>query len=322
MLAHSKLLNTMQNLNNLITRAEGLINKLELLLPSAQPTVDWTATAWRWVMVNNKGYLQAIAHPHQIQLANIHFVDAQKAEIVRNTRQFLAGFSANNVLLTGARGTGKSSLIKALLTEFSSQGLRLIEIEKQDLIHLADVVQQLRERPEKFIIFCDDLTFEANDDGYKALKVVLDGSIANTSDNVLVYATSNRKHLIPEMMSDNLATQHGLNASGRHEIRPSDTVEEKTSLSERFGLWLSFYSFDQDEYLQIAANWLKTFDLDFDESARKAALDFSLTRGARSGRIAYQFARDYSGKVGLALQLDQSNLQQINQSESVLSDSK
>ncbi|MES2637272.1 MAG: ATP-binding protein [Pseudomonadota bacterium] len=293
----------MNPLENLITRAEGLINQLENLLPATNLPINWNAIAWRWLMQNGKGHLQAVTHPHQIQLANIHFVDAQKAEIVRNTRQFLAGFPANNVLLTGARGTGKSSLIKALLTEFSAQGLRLIEIEKHDLIHLADIVQQIRERSEKFIIFCDDLTFEANDDGYKALKVVLDGSISHTSDNVLVYATSNRKHLIPEMMADNLATQHGLNAKGSHEIRPSDTVEEKTSLSERFGLWLSFYSFDQDEYLQIAANWLKTFDLDFDEPARKAALDFSLTRGARSGRIAYQFARDYAGKVGLAKQL-------------------
>lgn len=295
----------MNKLEHLIDRAESLIDKLESFLPATQASVDWSAVAWRWVMQNGKGHLQAVDHPHQIQLDNIHFVDAQKAEIVRNTRQFLAGFSANNVLLTGARGIGKSSLIKALLTEFSAQNLRLIEIEKQDLIHLVDIVQQIRARPEKFIIFCDDLTFEANDDGYKALKVVLDGSIANNSDNVLVYATSNRKHLIPEMMADNLATQHGLNANGRHEVRPSDTVEEKTSLSERFGLWLSFYSFDQDEYLQIAANWLKTYGLDFDELARKAALDFSLTRGARSGRIAYQFARDYSGKIGLALQLNQ-----------------
>ena len=294
----------MSQLEHLINRAESLIDKLENLLPATNSPIDWNAVAWRWVMKNGKGYLQSVSHPHQIQLANIHFVDSQKSEIVRNTRQFLAGFSANNVLLTGARGTGKSSLIKALLTEFSAQGLRLIEIEKQDLIYLADIVQQLRKRPEKFIIFCDDLTFEANDDGYKALKVVLDGSITHTSDNVLVYATSNRKHLIPEMMVDNLSTQHGINAKGSHEIRPSDTVEEKTSLSERFGLWLSFYSFDQDEYLQIAANWLKNFDLDFDESARKAALDFSLTRGARSGRIAYQFARDYSGKMGLAKLLD------------------
>lgn len=289
----------MQNINELISRAEGLICKLEALLPSAQPQVDWTATAWRWIMTNNKGYLQAVAHPHQIQLANVHFVDKQKAEIVRNTRQFLAGFPANNVLLTGARGTGKSSLIKALLTEYSAQGLRLIEIEKQDLIHLADIVQQIRLRPEKFIIFCDDLTFEASDEGYKALKVVLDGSIANNSENVLVYATSNRKHLMPEFMVDNLATKH---LDG--EIRPSDTIEEKTALSERFGLWLSFYAFDQDEYLSIAQSWLQTFGLNFDEAASKAALDFSLTRGARSGRIAYQFARDYSGKLGLAGKLN------------------
>lgn len=292
----------MSQFEHLIARAESLIDKLEALLPTVQPAVDWSAIAWRWVVKNHKGYLQAVAHPHQINLRDIHYVDAQKAEIVRNTRQFLAGFPANNVLLTGARGTGKSSLIKALLTEFSAQGLRLIEIDKQDLTHLADIVEQIRARPEKFIIFCDDLTFEASDDGYKALKVVLDGSVAHTSDNVLVYATSNRKHLMPEMMVDNLATQHGMNAKGNHEIRPSDTVEEKISLSERFGLWLSFYSFDQDEYLQIAANWLKTFGLDFDEAARKAALDFSLTRGARSGRIAYQFARDYSGKMALAKQ--------------------
>ena len=303
----------MDKLEHLINRAESLIDKLDSLLPAINLPVDWHAVAWRWIMRNGKGYLQAIAHPHQIHLANIHFVDVQKAEIVRNTRQFLAGLPANNVLLTGARGTGKSSLIKALLTEFSAQGLRLIEIEKQDLVHLAEIVEQIRERAEKFIIFCDDLTFETNDDGYKALKVVLDGSIANTSDNVLVYATSNRKHLIPEMMADNLATQHGLNPKGSDEIRPSDTVEEKTSLSERFGLWLSFYSFDQDEYLQIAANWLKTFNLDFDESARKAALDFSLTRGARSGRIAYQFARDYSGKMGLTKLLNPSQLKMQNQ---------
>lgn len=284
----------MDKLNNLITRAESLINKLENLLPAINSPIDWQASAWRWLMQNNKGHLQVIAHPHQISLANIHFVDAQKAEIVRNTRQFLQGLPANNVLLTGARGTGKSSLIKALLTEFSTQGLRLIEVERHDLIHLAEIVCQIRERPEKFIIFCDDLTFEANDAGYKALKVVLDGSVSNTSENVLVYATSNRKHLMPEFMVDNLATKH---ADG--EIRPSDTIEEKTALSERFGLWLSFYAFDQDEYLAIAQNWLQTFGLDFDDAAQKAALQFTHTRGARSGRVAYQFARDYTGKLKL-----------------------
>ncbi len=288
----------MNQLENLITRAEGLINQLENLLPTTNPPVDWNAFAWRWVVQNGKGHLQAIAHPHQIQLANIHFVDAQKAEIVRNTRQFLAGFTANNVLLTGARGTGKSSLIKALLTEYSAQNLRLIEVEKHDLIHLAAIVRLICTRTEKFIIFCDDLTFEADDVGYKALKVVLDGSISHTSENVLVYATSNRKHLMPEFMVDNLATKH---LDG--EIRPSDTIEEKTALSERFGLWLSFYAFDQDEYLAIAKNWLETFGLAFDDKAQMAALQFTHTRGARSGRVAYQFARDYAGKIGLTTQL-------------------
>ena len=286
--------NNIRSLINLITHAEGLIGKLESLLPASSAPIDWNALAWRWVMQNGKGHLHTIAHPHHMQLANIHFVDAQKAEIVRNTRQFLAGLPANNVLLTGARGTGKSSLIKALLTQYSEQGLRLIEVDKQDLISLGEIVSQIRDRAEKFIIFCDDLTFEANDASYKALKVVLDGSVASISNNVLVYATSNRKNLMPEYMVDNLAVKH---LDG--EIRPSDTIEEKTALAERFGLWLSFYAFDQDEYLAIAKNWLETFGLIFDDAAQKAALQFTHTRGARSGRVAYQFARDYAGKIGL-----------------------
>ena len=284
----------MEKLESLLARAESLIIKLESLLPAQNPPVDWDANAWRWVMQNGRGSLQAVQNPHQINLANIHFVDAQKAEIVRNTRQFLQGLPANNVLLTGARGTGKSSLIKALLTEFSQQGLRLIEVEKHDLIHLGEIVTLIRNRPEKFIIFCDDLTFEANDESYKALKVVLDGSISNVSENILIYATSNRKNLMPEFMVDNLATKHS-----EGEIRPSDTIEEKTALAERFGLWLSFYAFDQDEYLAIAKSWLSTFGLSFDEAAHQAALNFTHTRGARSGRVAYQFARDFAGKSKL-----------------------
>lgn len=285
----------MSSLENLINRAERLINKLETILPVTNAPIDWSAIAWRWVAKFSKGELQAITHPHAILLSSILFADRQKAEVVRNTRQFLQGLPANNVLLTGARGTGKSTLVKALLTQFSAEGLRMIEVERHDLIHLAEIVSLIRHRPEKFIIFCDDLTFEANDEGYKALKVVLDGSIANTSDNVLVYATSNRKNLMPEMFADNLPTTH---ADG--EIRPGDTIEEKTALAERFGLWLSFYAFDQDEYLLIAASWLKTFDIAFDDLARKAALDFSLSRGARSGRVAYQFSRDYAGKLKLS----------------------
>jgi len=284
----------MDKLESLITRAEGLISKLESLLPASNAPIDWNAIAWRWVIQNGKGHLIPIAHSHTMQLANIHFVDAQKAEIIRNTRQFLAGFPANNVLLTGALGTGKSSLIKALLTQYSEHGLRLIEVDKQDLICLGEIVSQIRERSEKFIIFCDDLTFEANDASYKALKVVLDGSVTSISNNALVYATSNRKNLMPEYMLDNLATKHA-----DEEIRPSDTIEEKTALAERFGLWLSFYAFDQDEYLLIAKSWLQTFGLNFDDAAQSAALQFTHTRGARSGRVAYQFARDYAGKIGL-----------------------
>ena len=288
----------MEKLESLLARAESLITKLEVvleaLLPAQNPPVDWAATAWRWLKVNGKSQLQAVLNPHRISLNNIHFVDAQKAEIVRNTRQFLAGLPANNVLLTGARGTGKSSLIKALLAEFSQKNLRLIEVEKRDLVQLPEIVSLIKNRQEKFIIFCDDLTFEANDESYKALKVVLDGSVSTVSENMLVYATSNRKNLMPEFMADNLATKH---ADG--EIRPSDTIEEKTALAERFGLWLSFYAFDQDEYLAICKSWLATFDVVFDDAASRAALSFTHTRGARSGRVAYQFARDYAGKLQL-----------------------
>lgn len=281
-------------LESLIDRAEGLITKLEALLPAQTPVVDWHAAAWRWVKLGQVGGLQAVQHPHIVALKNIQFVDHQKTEVVRNTQQFIQGLPANHVLLTGARGTGKSSLIKALLTTYSAKGLRLIEVERQDLVNLPQIVGLIRDRKEKFIIFCDDLTFEASDASYKALKVVLDGSVESASSNVLVYATSNRKNLMPELMADNLASQ---DVNG--EIRPNDTVEEKTALAERFGLWLSFYSFDQEEYLAIAAYWLATFSITFDDQAKLAALSFSRTRGARSGRVAYQFAKDYTGKLQL-----------------------
>lgn len=284
-----------QSLDNLIIRAENLISRFEALLSTEAPSISWHATAWRWQMENGHGYLQSVEHPHQISLENIRFVDAQKTEIVRNTCQFLQNLPANNVLLTGARGTGKSSLVKALLNAYSAQNLRLIEVEKQDLIHMNQIVDLVRNRPEKFIIFCDDLTFEADDVGYKALKVVLDGSLAHTSENVLVYATSNRKNLMPEMMVDNLSFKH---SDG--EIRPNETLDEKVALAERFGLWLSFYAFDQDEYLAIAENWLNSFQIPWNDAARQAALQFTHTRGMRSGRVAYQFATDYAGKLGLA----------------------
>jgi len=285
----------MAEFEHLLGKAESILDRLESLLPAPPPFPDWTATAWRWQHMHGRGYLQAVAHPHHIGLNDLHHLDDQKEIIVRNTEQFLHGFPANNVLLTGARGTGKSSLVKALLTEFSGQGLRLVEVEKQDLHALPEIVELIRVRPERFIVFCDDLSFEAGESGYKALKVVLDGTLAATSDNVLVYATSNRRHLLPEYMSENLETQYV-----GEEIRPGDSTEEKISLSERFGIWLSFYAFDQEQYLQIACAWLADYGIShWDEQVRRAALQFSLERGARSGRVAYQFARDYAGRIGL-----------------------
>lgn len=288
----------MANLESLINRAESLLERLAEYLPAIQQEVNWNALAWRWQVMNGRGYLQAVQHPHQIKLEAICNVDAQKAEVVRNTAQFVGGFPANNVLLTGARGTGKSTLVKALLSEFSENGLRIVEVDKQDLVALPEIVSLLRVRSERFIIFCDDLSFEATDPGYKALKVVLDGSIATTSDNVVVYATSNRRHLMPEYMAENLETQYV-----GDEIRPGESSEEKVSLSERFGLWLSFYAFDQEEYLSVAAYWLAQYGIaEMNDAVRRAALTFSLTRGARSGRVAYQFARDYAGRQALANQ--------------------
>lgn len=283
----------MNDLQHLIQRAEQLMDRLEHLLPAAAEAPDWQSIAWRWVKFGTHGHLQAVKHPQTMRLEDICFIDRQKAEVERNTRQFVQGLPANHVLLTGARGTGKSSLVKAILHAHAAQGLRLIEVEKQDLTDLPQITALIRERAEKFIIFCDDLTFEAHDTGYKALKVVLDGSIEHTASNMLVYATSNRKNLMPEMMADNQPV------ISEGEIRPNDTIDEKIALAERFGLWLSFYSFDQEEYLSIAAHWLQQFGLVFDDRARQAALQFYHTRGARSGRVAYQFAKDYAGRMQL-----------------------
>ena len=256
--------------------------------------MDWPARiAYRWRKAGGQGHLQPVVHPHKIRLSDLRGVDRQKQLIEQNTRQFVTGFAANNVLLTGARGTGKSSLVKAVLNKFHRQGLRLIEVDKHDLIDLPDIVDQISVRSERFIIFCDDLSFEAAERGYKALKVALDGSISTASDNLLIYATSNRRHLMPEYMQENLETKYV-----DDEIHPGETVEEKISLSERFGLWVSFYPFDQDEYLVIVEHWLKAVgctDKDA-EAARHEALQWALLRGSRSGRVAYQFARDWAGK--------------------------
>ena len=282
----------------LITRLGLLLDRVEGLLPAPQQAVDWSASiAFRWRKHNGRGHLQAVAHPHKIHLSSLKGVDSQKALIEQNTRQFVAGRPANNVLLTGSRGTGKSSLIKALLNKFAARGLRVIEVEKQDLIDLPDIVEQIAARPERFILYCDDLSFEADEPGYKALKVVLDGSVAAASENCLVYATSNRRHLMPDYMSDNLEAK-----PVGDDIHPGETVEEKVSLSERFGVWVSFYPFDQDEYLQIVAQWLGYFKVAGanSEAVRHAALQWALQRGSRSGRVAWQFARDWAGRAHAA----------------------
>jgi len=288
----------MKELEQLLVRAEALLARLEPLLPAQVAAPDWQgSTAFRWrVSRDGRGRLQAVVHASHISLADLHHVDVQKEQIDQNTRQFIAGKPANNVLLTGARGTGKSSLIKACLNQYANQGLRLIEVEKEHLVDLPDIVEMVAQRPERFIIFCDDLSFEEGESGYKALKVALDGSIATQSDNVLIYATSNRRHLLPERMSDNTSYVHTEDG----DLHPGETVEEKISLSERFGLWVSFYPFRQDDYLSIVHYWLKHFGVSADKSDQAEieaeALRWALQRGSRSGRVAWQFARDYAGK--------------------------
>lgn len=281
-----------------LERADAVLARVDTLLPPPPRPVNWEAHAYRWrrprVGMQGRAQLEAVLHPHRIRAEDLHGVEDQLARIDQNTRQFVSGRSANNVLLTGARGTGKSSLVKAMLERYGQQGLRLIEVDKDDLVDLPDLVDLVAGRSERYIIFSDDLSFEAGEASYKALKSVLDGSIAGTPQNVLIYATSNRRHLMPEFMSENLETR-----VENGEIRPGDTTEEKVSLSERFGLWISFYPFDQDQYLAICAHWLASFGLTAAqiEAARTEALQWSLLRGARSGRVAWQFARDYAGRL-------------------------
>ena len=295
---NSKAISTPSDMASLIGRAESVLARLEQLLPAPALTVDWKASiAFRWRRKGERAALEPINPVHHIDLRDLHGIDEQKSQVEQNTRQFVAGLPANNVLLTGARGTGKSSLVKALLNKYASRGLRLIEVEKRDLTDLPDIVELIHARPERFVLYCDDLSFEADEHGYKALKVVLDGSVAAASENCLVYATSNRRHLMPEFMNENLEYQHV-----GDEIHPGETSEEKVSLSERFGLWVSFHSFDQDEYLSIVRVWLEHFKVSGVKSAEveHAALQWALTRGSRSGRVAWQFARDWAGRTRLA----------------------
>ena len=286
----------MSSVEHLIARAESLLARLEAVLPHPLTDPDWGASvAFRYRKRGGSGLLEPVRHVAGIRLADLQEVEPQKERLLRNTEQFVAGRPANNVLLTGARGTGKSSLIKACLNEFSARGLRLIEVDKADLVDLPDLVDRVAGRPERFIVYCDDLSFDEGEPGYKALKSILDGSISQASDNVLIYATSNRRHLLPEYMKENLTYTHTEDG----EVHPGEGVEEKISLSERFGLWISFYPFTQGEYLAIVAQWLRHFGVDEAAivAARQDSLVWALERGSRSGRVAYQFARDHAGRA-------------------------
>lgn len=277
-------------MKSLVRKAMSVLNRLDAILPPEVTAPDWDKTiAFRWQKVGNSGVLHDLPRPHTFPLSRLAAIDSQMGKLVRNTEQFLSGRPANNVLLTGARGTGKSSLIKALLHEYAERGLRLIEVDKNDLLTLPALLAILSQRPEKFIVFCDDLSFEEGEDGYKALKTALDGSLSRRADNVLVYATSNRRHLMPEYMHENVGNGG--------EIHQKEAIEEKVSLSDRFGLWLSFYPFDQNDYLNAVQKWFADFGLDFDETARHAALNWAQMRGSRSGRTAYQFASDWAGRL-------------------------
>jgi len=277
-----------------LARVEHTLDRLDAWLPAPPAAPDWaSAIAFRWLRRGAQARLEAIPHPHLIRVEDLQDVDDQVGRLDANTRQFVAGRQANNALLTGARGTGKSSLVKAMLARYHAKGLRLIEVDKQDLMDLPEIVEMVRERRERFVLFCDDLSFEDAEPAYKALKSVLDGSLAAVPENVIIYATSNRRHLMPEYHAENLEAR---NIDG--EVHPGEATEEKISLSERFGLWLSFYPFSQDAYLDIVGHWLRDFGVPEAkvEKSRTEALQWALMRGSRSGRVAWQFARDYAGR--------------------------
>lgn len=277
----------------ILERLDGLLGRIVEWLPAPVPATDWSAPAFYWRRSGPLGYLAAVQKVHQIALDDLLFLDRQKAELVRNTEQFLAGRPSNDALLWGARGTGKSSLIKALYNHFRPQGLRLIQVARTDLTDLPEIVEQLRGRQEKYLLYCDDLSFEADDANFKALKSVLEGSIFAPPDNLLLYASSNRRHLLPEFQRENLESQ-----ILEGELHFGETVEEKISLSDRFGIWIAFHPFSQEQYLETVFHWLRRLGCPLVEqpAVHNAALQWALRRGSRSGRTAWQFARDWSGR--------------------------
>lgn len=298
-----------EKLSDLINQFESLTRRASILLQKLEDTIEVSACipdlqafdAFRWQSNNNLfgrfSRLEPIVGVSSVRLSDLHKIENQKKRISTNTLQFLLGLPANHVLLTGARGTGKSSLVQACLNEYKEKGLRLIEIDRNALLDLPVLFGVLASRPEKFIVFCDDLSFDTTETDYKNLKSVLDGSLSVFPDNVLVYATSNRRHLMPEFFSENLQVHYRKDG----EIDPSESIEEKVSLSDRFGLWIPFYSFTQDDYLTIVAHWLRAFGIEESriESLFPDALRFALERGVRSGRIANQFARHVCGADAL-----------------------
>ena len=283
----------MDNSEQFFARANALLERYEALASGRPLAPAWSHAAYRWRHDSHGMRLQPVRKPHRVELDDLLCIERQKAEVMRNTQQFLRGRPANNVLLWGARGTGKSTLIKAVFNAFQAQDLRLIEVEKEHLVDLPEIVGLVEDRRERFLVYCDDLSFEADDPGYKALKAVLEGSIAAPADNLLIYASSNRRHLLPEPQTDNQSAQlvHG-------EIHPGEAVDEKVSLAERFGLWLSFYPYSQEEYLDIVDHWLYRLDAGTcdNEGTRLAALRWARQRGSRSGRVARQFAVDWAGQ--------------------------
>ncbi len=286
----------MTDADHFFRRAESILDRLERFIPAPKHVDFADGIAWRWRKTDKIGNLQRIDRFNPISLGDLHHIDHQKQELNRNTRQFLNGLPANNALLWGPRGTGKSSLVKAILNTYAGDGLRLIEVERHHLVDLPEIVENLHGNQGKFVVFCDDLSFDEQDNTYRALKVVLDGSVLSTPDNLIIYATSNRRHLVPERLLENL---DALPVDG--EIHQSEAVEEKISLSERFGLWLSFHPFNQDNYLDIVGHWLSAFNIAAaeDEEVRRAALQWAMLHASRSGRSAYQFAKDWAGRTGL-----------------------
>ncbi|MFV0456910.1 MAG: ATP-binding protein [Pseudomonas sp.] len=285
-----------------LQRAEALLSRVEPLLPAHRPVLDWTRSlAARWVRDGRGGYLLPLKVELDLRLDDLIGIDRQRELLSANTRQFVSGLPANHVLLWGSRGTGKSSLIRALLAEHAVAGLRLIEIERDHLADLPRVVELLADQPQCFVVFCDDLSFEAGEGDYRVLKSVLDGSLERAPENVLLYATSNRRHLVPERQSDNDNWQM---VDG--ELHPNEAVEDKIALSDRFGLWLSFYPFSQEHYLSVVRHWIGSLaaqaglDWEWSEALEKDAIRWATARGNRNGRCAYQYARQWVGTRLLA----------------------